>query len=180
MRRVGEGQVVQIPLDRELDVAAGAFDHCITHVVTHLRQHRLGQIAVHPRALHAAHAALQIKHARETAAAFGRVRHGAAPFELGLALCIGVAELDAAALNRHPVSIDLPQHIGRELRQGYHRVIEKPRQFHRAIVERQAGPPAQLVQVKVNRRAADARCPRPGSSSGCTRCANASRCGRRA
>ena len=104
---------MQIALDLELHIAAGALYQRIPNVVTHLGKHDLGQIAVHAWALHAAHAALQIEHAREATAALGSVGHAAFPFQLGVTLRISVAKLEVAALNRQPVAVNLPLHVAR-------------------------------------------------------------------
>ena len=150
LRCICKGQVMQVALDLELHIAASASYQRIPHVITHLGKHHLGQVAVHAWALHAAHSALQVKHARETAAAPRSVCHAGFPFKLGVTLRIGIAELDVAALKSQPVALNLPLHVTRQLRQRDQRVIKKIRQFNRAVGHGDSRFTALLVQIKIN------------------------------
>ena len=141
---------MQIPLDVELDARCRALHQRVTDVVAHPLQHDFGQVTVDAGALQAAHAALQIEHARKAGAASGRVGDAGVPLELRFPLRIGVAELQVGHLHRQALTLDLPLRSARELCKGYQRILEQARQFDGTVAHHKVRFAARLGQVEIN------------------------------
>ena len=147
---VGKGQVMQIPLDVELDARCRALHQRVTDVVAHPLQHDFGQVTVDAGALQAAHAALQIEHARQAGAASGRVGDAGVPLELCFPLRIGVAELQVGHLHRQALTLNLPLRSARQLCKRYQRILEQARQFDGTVAHHKVRFAARLGQVEIN------------------------------
>ena len=149
---IAERKIAQVALDPELDAGRRALGHGLPDIVAGIRGDRLRQVPVHARPVGTAEAPLQVQHARKA-----RMRSGAdgitgVPAGLPVTLRIGIGELQAR--NRHSdlVALVLPQHIGRELVERQHRLLEDARQVQRSLADVDTGFTTGLGQVELHHR----------------------------
>ena len=116
--RLAEREVVQIALDLELHAGRHARVDGVAHIVARVLGNAERQIAVHARAVGARGRARQIEHARKARTRGRLARIGGAPARARFARRIGVGELGVLHIDRQPLAIDLPVHVGRELLHG--------------------------------------------------------------
>ena len=166
LRRVGERQLVNRPLDLEFDIADLALDDGIAHIVAHLRFKHQRQVAVHTAAVTPAQTALQIKHTGKArvrrAARFGWPHSDGitgAPANLRLALGVGIGKLKVAQLQVDFWPVKRPLRLGAQPIQRQAGFLEHAGQLQRAPADADAGLAAGVGQIKVKVGAAHARPP---------------------
>ena len=106
--RVFKRHVIQITPDPELDPAGLSHRKSIPHVISHRLAEYGWQVAVNARPIGTAEYGLQIQHPRKARAPFGLRRITGFPFDLRLALGVGIAELQVGQLQRNVFALDLP------------------------------------------------------------------------
>ena len=105
---------------------------------------------MHASAIDAAECGLQVQHARPTRSTRRQTRLTGLPFDLRLALRIGVAELQVRQLHRQSVTFELPAYIGRQLAQRQARLRPQARQLQGTVFHRHTGFAACLVDIEHN------------------------------
>ena len=154
---VQKRQLAEVALDLEFHIAGRTRHHRFAHIVARWASQAQGQVAVHPCAVGAGQAALQIEHTGKARAAPGFVWRSGFPVDLGFTLGIRVAERQVGHLHRQPRVTELPAHVRRQLIQRQHRFLKNAGQVQAAPGHFQAGLAGGLVEVKVHVRPTQTR-----------------------
>ena len=152
LARVVEGDVVQIALYAELDVACAAGLDGIAHIVARVGGNAQGQVAVHPRAVGPAQRAREIHHAGEVGKPGALAGVAGVPGGAQLALRVGIGKSHIAGVDGDALPVHLPAHLGAELVERQHRVFKDSRQDQRARGNGQARLAAAVRHVDVHIR----------------------------
>ena len=130
---IDKRKFLRVALEANFDGSGAACRDRLAQITAGLRQAGW-QVTVHPAALGAAQRGLQVKQPGRLRLAGTACPGRGFPFDLRLALQVGIAETQLGQLHRQALTGDLPAHFGEQLRQRHPWLSERARQLNGAIL----------------------------------------------